>query len=62
MTNSQGIVKQQEEGINKQILGVKGLSHKNKENDQLLMKLLMVLQILLVRTLEMYREQYGEYA
>ena len=34
----------------------------DKGNDQQLTKLLIVLQILLIRTLEMYREQYGEYA
>ena len=33
-----------------------------KENDQKLTKLLMVSQILPVRTLEIYREQYGKYA
>ena len=37
-------------------------SQEIKENDQKLTKLLMVSQILPVRTLEIYREQYGEYA
>ena len=36
--------------------------HKDKGNDHKLKKLLIVKQILLVSTLEMYREQYGEYA
>ena len=41
---------------------LKGLSHENMGNNQQLTKLLMILQILPVRILEMYREQYGEYA
>ena len=41
---------------------MKCLNHENKGNDQKQTKLVMVSQILLIKTEEMYREQYGEYA
>ena len=40
---------------------IKVLSHENTGNDQQLMKLLMVLQILHLRTKRMHREQYREH-